>query len=135
MNTKLKVLATAIVLASSTIATPAFAVTTGSTTQTAKTIDPTRGITKAARPLVSFEDWIASPTAIKVYKKESHGNCKSTGSKGKYRGKWQMTAGVWKTYGGLAYAPLADQATCDQQDRVAYRMWISRGWQPWGIKS
>ena len=97
--------------------------------------DPTRGISKAERPTVSFEVWITSPTALRVIKKESRGNCKAVGAKGKYRGKWQMNAGFWKTYGGLEFAPRADLATCEQQDQVAYRGWLARGWQPWGIKS
>lgn len=97
--------------------------------------DPTRGLSKVQRPTVSFETWITSPTALKVIKKESKGNCKAIGGKGKYRGKWQMNAGFWKAYGGLNYAKTADKATCEQQDQVAYRGWLARGWQPWGIKS
>ena len=140
MKNKIKVSLSALVIASSTIVAPAFAsaapISNSSSVQiAAKPADPTRGLTKAKRPSVSFEVWITSPTAIKVIKKESRGNCKTTGSKGKYRGKWQMTAGVWKTYGGLQFAPLADQATCDQQDQVAYKLWLARGWQPWGIKN
>lgn len=138
MNTKFKVSLSALVIASSALVAPAFAnaAPTHTAVQSAKKVaDPTRGLTKAKRPTVSFEVWITSATAIKVIKKESHGNCKTTGSKGKYRGKWQMTAGVWKTYGGLQFAPMADLATCDQQDQVAYKLWLARGWQPWGIKN
>lgn len=51
-----------------------------------------------------------------------------------YYGKWQMNADFWKTYGGLAYARTADQATEAQQDEVAYRGYQARGWQPWACK-
>ena len=37
---------------------------------------------------------------------------------GSYRGKWQMSATLWKGYGGLSYAPTADQASCAEQDKV-----------------
>jgi hypothetical protein len=100
----------------------------------AATKDPTRGLSKAKRALVSFEVWIASPAAARVIKKESHGNCKAIGGGGKYRGKWQMNAGFWKTHGGLQFAKSADKATCEQQDQVAYQGWLARGWQPWGLR-
>lgn len=96
--------------------------------------DVTRGLTKTKRAEVSFEVWISSKAAARVVKKESKGNCKAIGSKGKYRGKWQVNAGFWKTYGGLEFAALADQATCEQQDQVAYKGWLARGWQPWGLR-
>jgi hypothetical protein len=94
--------------------------------------DPTRGLdTKAQRKQVTFEVWVNSPTAIYVKKAESHNNCRSTGSKGKYQGTWQVTAGFWKSYGGLQYASKATKASCHQQDLVAYKGWIARGWSPW----
>ena len=132
MKNKLKIILSALVLALTFSTTP---VSAQSVTNSSIKSDPTRGISKAARPTVSFEVWITSPTAIRVIKKESKGNCKAVGANGKYRGKWQMNAGFWKTYGGLEFAPRADLATCEQQDQVAYRGWLARGWQPWGIKS
>ena len=132
MKNKLKIILSALVLALTFSTTP---VSAQSVTNSSIKSDPTRGISKAARSTVSFEVWITSPTAIRVIKKESKGNCKAVGAKGKYRGKWQMNAGFWKTYGGLEFAPQADLATCEQQDQVAYRGWLARGWQPWGIKS
>jgi hypothetical protein len=132
MKNKSKIILSALVLALTFSTTP---VSAQSVTTSSVKSDPTRGISKAVRPTVSFEVWITSPTAIRVIKKESKGNCKAVGAKGKYRGKWQMNAGFWKTYGGLEFAPRADLATCEQQDQVAYRGWLARGWQPWGIKS
>ena len=100
----------------------------------ASTADQTNRLTKVQRSTVSFEVWISSKTAARVIKKESKGNCKAIGAKGKYRGKWQFNSSFWKTYGGLEFAPLADQATCEQQDLIAYRGWLARGWQPWGLR-
>jgi hypothetical protein len=95
-------------------------------------VDPTRDLkTKAERKQISFEVWVNSPTAIYVKKAESHNNCKSTGSHGKYQGTWQVTAGFWKSYGGLKYASKASKASCHEQDLVAYKGWIARGWNPW----
>ena len=93
--------------------------------------DPTRDLSKAERKKVSFEVWVNSSTAKYVKKVESHNNCKSTGGKGKYQGTWQVSEGFWKTYGGLKYAPKASKATCHEQDLVAYKGWLARGWSPW----
>jgi hypothetical protein len=93
--------------------------------------DPTRNLSKEERKKISFKVWVNSPTAKYLKKKESNNNCKAIGSKGKYHGTWQMNAGFWKTYGGKKYASKASKATCKQQDRVAYRGWLARGWSPW----
>lgn len=93
--------------------------------------DPTRNLSKEERKKISFEVWVDSPTAKYLKKKESNNNCKSTGSKGKYQGTWQMNAGFWKTYGGKKYASKASKATCMEQDLVAYKGWLARGWSPW----
>jgi hypothetical protein len=93
--------------------------------------DPTRDLSKSERKKISFEVWVASPTAKYVKEAESHNNCKSTGGKGKYQGTWQVSAGFWKTYGGKKYAEKASKATCLQQDLVAYKGWLARGWSPW----
>jgi hypothetical protein len=93
--------------------------------------DPTRNLSKEERKKISFEVWVNSPTAKFLKKKESNNNCKATGSKGKYQGTWQMNAGFWKTYGGKKYASKASKATCKEQDLVAYKGWLARGWSPW----
>lgn len=132
MKNQIKVILSVLTFAFTSVLVP---VAANATVSSAIATDPTRGLSKATRPTVSFEVWITSPTALKVIKKESKGNCKAVGGKGKYRGKWQMNAGFWKSYGGLQYAKTADKATCEQQDQVAYRGWLARGWSPWGIKS
>lgn len=143
MKNQIKIILSVLTFAFTTVLVPVAANATtisisnvaSSNVLTATAADPTRGLSKVQRPTVSFEVWITSPTALKVIKKESKGNCKAIGGKGKYRGKWQMNAGFWKSYGGLNFAKTADKATCEQQDQVAYRGWLARGWQPWGIKS
>ncbi|MEI6109190.1 MAG: transglycosylase family protein [Actinomycetes bacterium] len=96
-----------------------------------KADDPTRNLTKAERKSITFDVWVNSPTAKHVKKAESHNNCKSTGGHGKYQGTWQVSAGFWKSYGGNKYASKASKATCQQQDLVAYKGWLARGWSPW----
>jgi len=93
--------------------------------------DPTRNLSKEERKKISFEVWVDSPTAKYLKKVESNNNCKSTGGNGKYQGTWQMNAGFWKTYGGKKYASKASKATCMEQDLVAYKGWLARGWSPW----
>lgn len=132
MKKQIKILLSVLAFTFSVVAAP---VSAQASVATLNPADPTRGISKANRASVTFEVWITSPTALKVIKKESKGNCKAIGGKGKYRGKWQVNAGFWKSYGGLQFAKTADKATCEEQDQVAYRGWLARGWQPWGIKS
>ncbi len=93
--------------------------------------DPTRDLSKEDRKKISFKVWVNSPTAKFLKHAESRNNCKSTGGKGKYQGPWQVTKGFWQKYGGTKYAPKASKASCLQQDRVAYRGWLDRGWSPW----
>lgn len=50
---------------------------------------------------------------------------------GNYHGKWQMDADFWRTYGGLRYAGDAADATEAEQDAVAYKGYLARGWEPW----
>jgi hypothetical protein len=93
--------------------------------------DPTRNLSKEERKKISFEVWVKSPTVKFLKKVESNNNCKSTGGNGKYQGTWQVNAGFWKTYGGKKYASKASKATCLEQDLVAYKGWLARGWSPW----
>jgi hypothetical protein len=93
--------------------------------------DPTRNLSKSERKKISFKVWVKSPTAKFLKKKESNNNCKATGGNGKYRGTWQMNAGFWKKYEGKKYASKPDKATCHEQDLVAYKGWLDRGWSPW----
>lgn len=120
-----------LLLASAILLTQATYVSPASATITRIADDPTRNLVKADRLKISFETWVQSPTAIYLKRVESNNNCKATGSKGKYQGTWQMNAGFWKTYGGLKYAKKASKASCHEQDLVAYKGWLARGWSPW----
>jgi hypothetical protein len=93
--------------------------------------DPTRNLSKEERKKISFEVWVKSPTAKYLKRIESTNNCKAVWYKGKYLGTWQVNAGFWKTYGGKKYASKANKATCLEQDLVAYKGWLARGWSPW----
>lgn len=94
-------------------------------------VDMTVGLTKVQRKRTAFTTWRTSPTARRVAWRESRNRCRITNPSGKYQGRWQMDDPFWKTYGGRRYAPNPHQATCAEQDRVAYRGWKARGWQPW----
>lgn len=86
---------------------------------------------RGAREIIPFEVWRTSAFARYISMKESHRNCKAVGRSGKYRGRWQMSPSFWKTYGGKQFAAKPDQASCRDQDLVAYNGWIVRGWAPW----
>ncbi len=86
----------------------------------------------AARLAVSLKVWQASPHGQMIATRESHGSCTSVSSGGAYRGKWQLSASLWKGYGGLVFAATADRATCAEQDLDAYRAWLRSWWWPWG---
>ena len=90
-------------------------------------IKPTRLVTGRS----AFERWRTSSAARAVAECESGGDPHATNPSGKYRGKWQMDADFWQTYGGLKFAARPDSATEYQQDLVAYKGWQARGWQPW----
>lgn len=51
--------------------------------------------------------------------------------RGKYSGKWQMDSDFWSTYGGRQFASTAADASESEQDIVAYKGYLARGWQPW----
>lgn len=75
--------------------------------------------------------WARSSAARAVAECESGGNPRAVNATGKYRGKWQMDRDFWRSYGGLRFALLPDLALEGEQDEVAYRGWLARGWQPW----
>ncbi len=86
---------------------------------------------RAAREAVSFEAWQAAPFTKFIAKRESNRRCKAVNRTGKYRGRWQMDKNFWASYGGKKFAKRPDKASCAEQDLVAYRGWIARGWKPW----
>ena len=87
---------------------------------------------RSARAQVSLSAWRGSRHARMIVWRESNGRCDVVSSNGAWRGAWQMTMTLWRGNGGTAYASSPDRATCGEQDRVAYRVWVSAGWGPWG---
>jgi peptidoglycan hydrolase-like protein with peptidoglycan-binding domain len=87
---------------------------------------------RAAREAVPFAVWRNSAHARMIVARESGGSCTAVSPSGAYRGRWQMGAPFWRSFGGLTFAPTPDQATCGEQDYVAYRGWIASWWTPWG---
>lgn len=52
-----------------------------------------------------------------------------------FYGGMQFDSGTWLGNGGGRFAPYAYEATPDQQLRVSYQTWRSRGWSPWPVTS
>lgn len=95
------------------------------------TITDTARNSRAYRASLGVARFASSATARTVVTRESGGQCAIADPSGTYRGKWQMDASFWATYGGRQFAARPDLATCAQQDIVAYRGWVDRWWQPW----
>jgi hypothetical protein len=87
---------------------------------------------KATRATMPFLTWAASVHGRGIAYRESHLSCTVVSYNGSWRGKWQMTTSLWRTYGGLTYAATPEKASCLAQDKVAYRVWIASWWGPWG---
>ncbi|MFJ4566803.1 transglycosylase family protein [Streptomyces caelestis] len=61
---------------------------------------------------------------------ESGGNWHISTGNG-YYGGLQFAASTWRAYGGIAYAPTADQASKSQQIAVATKVQRAQGWGAW----
>jgi len=75
--------------------------------------------------------WAQTSKTKAVIQCESSNNPKAVSRTGKYRGLYQMDSSFWASYGGLALAPRPDLATRAEQNYVAYRGYVGRGWSPW----
>jgi len=85
-----------------------------------------------ARRTMTFALWRSSVHGYGISYREAKLTCTAVSPAGLYRGKWQMSATLWRAYGGLRYARTANTASCVQQDAVAFAVWRSNGWKPWG---
>jgi hypothetical protein len=85
-----------------------------------------------ARRTMTLAQWRTSVHGYGISYREAKLTCTAVSPAGLYRGKWQMSAVLWKAYGGLRFAKTANTATCLQQDTVAFKVWQSNGWKPWG---
>lgn len=84
-----------------------------------------------SRGLTASATWARTWAARAVANCESDGKPTAVSGTGKYRGKWQMDADFWRTYGGLAFASTPDRASEAEQDLVAHRGFLDRHWGPW----
>ena len=98
--------------------------------------DPTLGYSLrtsgTARAKYGFARWQGSVHGRGIAYRESHLSCTALSRTHAYRGKWQMTLSLWRANGGLAFAAAPERASCLNQDKVAYRIWVRSGWRPWG---
>jgi hypothetical protein len=85
-----------------------------------------------ARRTMSFALWRSSVHGYGISYREAKLTCTAVSPGGLYRGKWQMSATLWRAYNGLHFAKTANAASCLQQDAVAFGVWRSNGWKPWG---
>ena len=83
-----------------------------------------RGIKKSKK-------WAKTPKAKSVRWCESNGRYKINTGNG-YYGAWQFAYGTWLGSGGGRYESHAHKAPKFAQDHIAWKLWKSRGWQPWG---
>lgn len=74
--------------------------------------------------------WAARQKARSVVRCESGGNYKINTGNG-YYGAWQFDRGTWLGNGGRKFSSYAHQAPRFAQDYIAWKLWKSRGWQPW----
>ena len=84
------------------------------------------------RATIDLKTWKASPHGQDISWRESHDVCRAVSTDGDFRGKWQMSRALWRSYGGRKFARVPDRATCHEQDRVARRVWVDQWWWPWG---
>lgn len=87
------------------------------------------------QPPPGFTTWLHSATSRAVRRCESGMNYRivDVNAGVAYYGAWQANEDFWRTYGGdpafLGPAPFT--APRWMQDRVAWRGYQARGWQPW----
>ncbi len=79
---------------------------------------------------VGFVVWVSSTAAKRIRDCES-GNTNAVSPSGTYMGAWQMDMNFWRSNGGLKFAKTPLGATGYEQDLVAYKGYLSRGWEPW----
>jgi hypothetical protein len=96
------------------------------------TLGATYRTSRPARSRLPFLTWQGSVHGHGISYRESHNSCTVRSASGSWRGKWQMSLALWRANGGLAYAASPEKASCLAQDKVAYKVWITSWWAPWG---
>jgi len=89
-------------------------------------------ISQHHRSTIDLKTWKSSAHGRDISRRESSDVCDAVSSGGDYRGKWQMSRSMWRSYGGRKFARVPDRATCNEQDRVARHVWVDQWWWPWG---
>jgi hypothetical protein len=87
----------------------------------------------ASAPLLMAAPADAAPEATwdKVAQCESGGQWNAATDNG-YYGGLQFAPSTWTGFGGGEFAPMAHQATREQQIEVAERVLAAQGWNAWG---
>lgn len=93
------------------------------------------GLSTTAR-WIAAQKWAKTPKAVAVRMCESNYAPQNEVNDGvHYYGIWQMNRNFWLSNGGLSsYLPRGNdpfRASRSYQNYVAYRGYLSRGWQPW----
>jgi resuscitation-promoting factor RpfA len=91
----------------------------------------------AGAPLVAVApaaDAASDATWDRVAQCESTGNW-SINTGNSFYGGLQFTASTWRAFGGATFAPLAHQASREQQIVVAERVLAGQGWGAWPVCS
>ena len=83
------------------------------------------------RQIKQSRKWAKTPKAKSVRWCESNGRYQINTGNG-YYGAWQFAYGTWLGSGGGRYESHAHKAPKFAQDHIAWKLWKSRGWQPWG---
>ena len=89
-------------------------------------------ISQHHRTTIDLKTWKSSAHGQDISRRESGNVCSAVSSGGDYRGKWQMSRSLWRSYGGRQFARVPNRATCGEQDRVARQVWVDQWWWPWG---
>lgn len=95
----------------------------------------TSGVADAAtvetRPVVVSDDggWDSVSGAIESC--ESGGNIRARNRSSSASGAWQLIRGTWASVGGLLFAPSAGEASFEQQETAARRLYERDGLTPW----
>ncbi|MDP4014748.1 MAG: transglycosylase family protein [Candidatus Nanopelagicales bacterium] len=85
---------------------------------------------KEIRQIKKSRKWAKTAKSRSVVQCESNGDYKLVD--GPYHGAWQFLTGTWLGAGGGRYAPNAHRAPKFAQDHIAWKLWRSSGWGPWG---
>lgn len=88
-------------------------------------VQPSRSVTRTEP--AAYQRWAAGRQATALRTCESSGNYGVNTGNG-YYGAYQFDLQTWRSVGGAGYPHRAAKA---EQDYRAFKLYTSRGWQPW----